>query len=87
MDLVAELSSNAQAHKEVVSVIPLVAQVTQHKHYTQHLHLMETVCSQVNVVKYLLSSLFKMSAQYKCTRNKFLLLIAAKMWANEWSYD
>ncbi|KAK2561519.1 hypothetical protein P5673_015491 [Acropora cervicornis] len=46
VDLVAELSSNAQTHKEVVSVIPLVAQVTQHKHYTQHLHLMETVCSQ-----------------------------------------
>lgn len=50
VDLVAELSSNAQAHKEVVSVIPLVAQVTQHKHYTQHLHLMETVCSQLPMI-------------------------------------
>ena len=48
MDLVAELSANSKAHKEVISMIPLVAHAAHYKHYTQHLHLMETVCTQVN---------------------------------------
>lgn len=47
MDLVAELSTNPKAHKEVISLIPLVAQTAHYKHYTQHLHLLETVCTQV----------------------------------------
>ncbi|XP_068751859.1 uncharacterized protein [Montipora capricornis] len=50
VDLVAELSSNVQAHKEVIGVIPVVAEATQYKHYTQHLHLMETVCAQLPVI-------------------------------------
>ena len=47
VDLVAELSGNPKTHKEVISLIPLVSQAAHHKHYTQHLHLMETVCTQV----------------------------------------
>ena len=48
MDLVAELSANSKTHKDVISLIPLMAEAAHHKHYTQHLHLMETVCTQVN---------------------------------------
>ena len=47
MDLVAELSQNPKAQKEVISLIPLIAQAAHFKHYTQHLHLLETVCTQV----------------------------------------
>ena len=47
VDLVAELSQNSKAQKEVISLIPLVAQAAHFKHYTQHLHLLETVCTQV----------------------------------------
>lgn len=47
VDLVAELSQNPKAQKEVISLIPLVAQAAHFKHYTQHLHLLETVCTQV----------------------------------------
>jgi len=50
VDLVAELSANPKTHKEVISLIPLVSQAAHHKHYTQHLHLMETVCTQLPVV-------------------------------------
>ena len=47
VDLVAELSQNPKAQKEVISLIPLVTQAAHFKHYTQHLHLLETVCTQV----------------------------------------
>ena len=47
VDLVAELSQNPKAQKEVISLIPLIAQAAHFKHYTQHLHLLETVCTQV----------------------------------------
>ena len=47
MDLVAELSQNPKSQKEVISLIPLIAQAAHFKHYTQHLHLLETVCTQV----------------------------------------
>ena len=47
MDLVAELSQNLKAQKEVISLMPLMAQAAHFKHYTQHLHLLETVCTQV----------------------------------------
>ncbi|KAJ7369805.1 hypothetical protein OS493_036321 [Desmophyllum pertusum] len=50
VDLVAELSTNPKAHKEVISLIPLVAQTAHYKHYTQHLHLLETVCTQLPVI-------------------------------------
>lgn len=48
MDLVAELSTNPKAHKEVITLMSLVAEAAHYKHYTQHLHLLETVCTQVN---------------------------------------
>ena len=48
MDLVAELSTNPKAHKEVITLMPLIAEAAHYKHYTQHLHLLETVCTQVN---------------------------------------
>ena len=47
VDLVAELSQNPKAQKEVFNLIPLMAQAAHFKHYTQHLHLLETVCTQV----------------------------------------
>ncbi|XP_022785332.1 uncharacterized protein LOC111325729 [Stylophora pistillata] len=47
VDLVAELSTNSKAHKEVITLLPLVAQAAHYKHYTQHLHLLETVCTQL----------------------------------------
>lgn len=47
VDLVAELSTNPKAHKEVITLLPLVAQAAHYKHYTQHLHLLETVCTQL----------------------------------------
>ena len=51
VDLVAELSANPKAHKEVISLIPLLSHAAHYKHYTQHLHLLETVCTQVANLK------------------------------------
>ncbi|CAH3155687.1 unnamed protein product [Porites evermanni] len=50
VDLLAELSANPKTHKEVIKLIPLVSEAAHHKHYTQHLHLLETVCTQLPVI-------------------------------------
>ena len=48
MDLVAELSSNTKVVNDVLKVVPLMAKAAEYRHYTQHLHLLETVCKQVS---------------------------------------
>ena len=47
MDLVAELSSNTKILNETLKVVPLIAKAAEYRHYTQHVHLLETVCKQV----------------------------------------
>ena len=67
VDLVAELSQNTKAQKEVISLIPLVAQAAHFKHYTQHLHLLETVCTQVTN--------FMMAMLLYCGSSKVFIII------------
>lgn len=67
VDFVAELSQNPKAQKEVISLIPLVAQAAHFKHYTQHLHLLETVCTQVTN--------FMMAMLLYCGCSKVLIII------------
>ena len=47
MRLVAELSKLDFCHMQVKSWLPQVANASSHKHYTQHLSLLETLCKQV----------------------------------------
>ena len=72
VDLVAELSQNTKAQKEVISLIPLVAQAAHFKHYTQHLHLLETVCTQVTN--------FMMAMLLYCGSSKVLIIILTHSW-------
>lgn len=45
--LAVELSENSKNHQDIVSVLPLIAKAGEHKHYTHHPYLLETICKQV----------------------------------------
>ena len=42
-----ELSQVPEAAPEIGKLMPLLAKATTHRHYTQHLVLLETFCKQV----------------------------------------
>ena len=46
--LLAELSQLPDAAADVAKELPLVVNAASFKHYTQHVHLLETMCKQVN---------------------------------------
>ena len=48
--LIAELAQNPIAHKEIIEVLPLLAEATKFKHYAQHIQLFETICRAVPVI-------------------------------------
>ncbi|KAG8330668.1 hypothetical protein J6590_057997 [Homalodisca vitripennis] len=45
--LLGELSSIPEASKEVLKLLPLLANACQYQHYPQHVVLLETVCKQL----------------------------------------
>ena len=47
ISLLGEMSSVEQAHIYVINVLPLVVTAAEHKHYIQHVHLLETICREL----------------------------------------
>lgn len=45
--LLAELSQIPEAVSSVATALPLVAEACRHRHYTQHMTFLETVCKQL----------------------------------------
>ena len=48
--LIAELSQNAIAHKEIIEVLQLLAEAAKFQHYAQHIQLFETMCRALPVL-------------------------------------
>ncbi|XP_065058563.1 uncharacterized protein LOC135686289 [Rhopilema esculentum] len=46
----AELSTNKLAVKDVMECIPLLSKAASFRHYTQHFHLLETLCSKLPAI-------------------------------------